>query len=231
MESKAIHRGILLLGMLVMPGCTSAPSHESESRAIVGGVEIVIPTPNPEMVRLAKSEMTRLPGLEGGRLIASFAPSAGAVTANTPKFFRSASVGVMRIDEERAWSASKFRNEFEPAPGHPIEIRRSSVSEALRSLEKTLESFEGDNLGFQSSEAVDMGIFFYWEDSYGFGLAVATFYEGEVSVEILGAALIRVNSRLLILQIYAEYEDRGTIEWVGKTLEGWVDSVQNANPE
>jgi hypothetical protein len=200
-----------------------------------GGTPIAIPPPTIKMseVGFDNREFIEVIVPPNNRLIAAF-----VLTKDLPKFTKEsddlimskyATVQVPRRGEYMDCKSSDFQEVTNGVKKQFGDDMSSSIKEAEDEFNRRMKALDLDEAIMSLGKPIQLGCLFSKEDAYGFGMLMPLSMGGKNMKMGMGAALMRVKSRLLFVYLYAEYKDKETVKWLRKTTEDWSDAIMKAN--
>lgn len=234
---KRIYLGqLLLVGIVAMAtGRGAAEESPPISSYIVGGTEIIIPTPNFGMQEVgdAKRDIFDTFVAPNNRLIAAF-----VLTEDSPKlttetedvtFSKFAMIQVPSRAEYRSVGANDFKEVTAGVKEKFGDTIRTLPKKVQAELDRRIKALGRNDVDVRIGEPTSLGCFFSKDKAYGFGMVAPVTMNGHTWYRANGSVLMRVKEKLLFAYIYADYEGKDTVKWISEAAQGWADAILRAN--
>ncbi|MCS5423193.1 MULTISPECIES: hypothetical protein [Psychrilyobacter] len=204
----------------------------------VGGVEILIPSPTIGMKEVGYEHRERMEAfmpLVANRLVAMFMTHEDLLRLEKGNLFtvsEDAQVMVLRRGEFINVSESDFKAITDVINDPLFENKLESlIDEIEEDFNRQMKLLDLDEFTLKIGQPIHLGQFFSKKNAYGDGTLMTSTVNGDVSQIIQGAALVRVNNKIIYIYFSDEYKNINTIKKVRTILEKWADDILKVNEE
>jgi len=221
--------------ILVFVATGNAQETTKETPAVksfkAGGIPIVIPAPTRDMVEVGydNREIMEILVPSTNRLLAAFVPTDDLprLTKGDAKLVMSkyGMAQVPRRGEHMDCRTSDFKIVTDKMKKQFGNIIGSATKEAEEEFNRRMKSLDLDEATMSLGKPTQIGCLFSKQDAYGFGMIMPVSIGGDTITMGMGAALLRINKRLIFVYLYAEYESEETVKWLRKMTEEWADAI------
>ncbi len=202
----------------------------------VGGKALALPAPTPDFVEIGNQGRPKFEffGTAETRLIAGYVTPADKVQIlkSAPDFEMSqyAMIQVFRKLEATDITPADYKAIVDDicraATGKELEANVKLAQEDIRRRLKEI-NLEPVNIG----KPVSLGTLFSGSDAMCVGI-ISVVKTRKANKQVAGAfGVVRVKERILMFQIYNDYKDATSVQWLTETGQQWVEAIQKANAQ
>ncbi len=228
---------VLILGLSTANAQKSGstlPGRAGNQTFRVGGKSIAIPSPAKDLVEIGSDYRVLLQPLapDTNRLIAAFVPPdyvQEVRSGHPPRLSFYALAEVVRRAEFLDLSPKTFKQitsrmsqQFGSAINGSLKSQEADFNRRMKDLNSHAASVTFD-------KPVPLGTLFSKQNSWAYGMIVPISAKGVKVTRAMGAIVLRVQDRLLIVYLYRRYQDASTARWLRTACEKWAGAILSAN--
>lgn len=228
-----------------------APASQGQAAAAVGtspsnvyqagGVNLTIPPPTGELAEMGANYRSMMDPFvpDSNRLVAAFLLPDDLRSFQSGKrvgLRRYALVEVPRSDEFTVVSADDFQNAANAVDKQfgstgDSGLTNNLVKQEEDELNRKLKALNLNSPKTTLGKPVMLGKFFSKANVYCFGMVTQVSSSGSTVNMLIGVLLMRVNSRILYVYVYTEYNGDETVPWIQRTTMSWADAILSGNSQ